>query len=259
MAFEYLIAMALLASLVCSALVWLVSLRHDNVAIADRAWPLLITVSAVVFVTGIAPLHVRIVVMLVLVVAWGLRLGLFITWRSWGQPEDRRYVDMRERNQPNFRWKSLYLVFGLQAVLAVLVALPFMAVATAQGGVSAWSGFDSAGLALALFGMVFEAIADAQMAAFKANAPKEGSVMNTGLWRYSRHPNYFGESCFWWGMYLFALSADAWWAVLSPILITFLLLKVSGINLQEQYLQSRGHAYVDYMQRTSAFLPWRPK
>jgi steroid 5-alpha reductase family enzyme len=137
--------------------------------------------------------------------------------------------------------------------------MPFLAATVGSGAANDWSTLDSLGLAVALFGLLFEATADAQMAAFKARAPRADAVMNKGLWRYSRHPNYFGESCVWWGMALLALSAGGWWALLSPVLVTVLLLKVSGTNLQESHLQARGPAYVDYMRRTSIFLPRLPK
>ena len=252
--------MALASSAACSFLVWGVSAVRRNVALADRVWSVLIMVSAVTFALGLPPLRQTVGAMLLLGAAWALRLSLFITWRSWGQPEERRYAQMRQRNEPHFEWKSLYLVFGLQAMLAWLVAMPFLAAAAAPGAGNAWSGLHSLGLAVALFGLLFEALADAQMAAFKAGAPKPDEVMNQGLWRYSRHPNYFGESCLWWGIAILALAGGgAWWALLSPVLVTFLLLKVSGVNLQEQHLQSRGPAYVDYVRRTSAFLPRWPK
>ena len=131
------------------------------------------------------------------------------------------------------------------------MAIPFLAAAAAPGPATAWYGLHSLGLAVALSGLLFEALADAQMAAFKARAPKADEVMNQGLWRYSRHPNYFGESCLWSDIALLALAGGgAWWALLSPVPVTFLLLKVSGVNLQEQHLQSRGAAYVDYVRRT---------
>lgn len=248
---------ALACSATCSALVWIVSIVRRNVALADRVWSVLIMVSAAVFVLGLPPLRDRVIVMLLLGAAWALRLSLFITWRSWGQPEERRYVQMRQRNQPHFAWKSLYLVFGLQALLAWLVAMPFLAAAAAPGAGDAWSGLDSLGLSVAVFGLLFEATADAQMAAFKSKSPKADEIMDLGLWRYSRHPNYFGESCLWWGMACLAVaSGGAWWAWLSPALVTFLLLKVSGVNLQEQHLHSRGPAHADYVRRTSAFVPW---
>ena len=251
---------ALAGSAACSFLVWAVSMVRHNVALADRVWSVSIMVSAVVFALGRPPLSETVAAMLLLGAAWAVRLSAFITWRSWGQPEERRYAQMRQRNEPYFEWKSLVLVFGLQALLAWLVAMPFLAAAAAPGPATAWAGLHSLGLAVALFGLLFEALADAQMAAFKARAPKADEVMNQGLWRYSRHPNYFGESCLWWGIALLALAGGgAWWALLSPVLVTFLLLKVSGVNLQEQHLQSRGPAYVDYVRRTSAFLPLWPK
>ena len=251
---------AFASSAACSFLVWVVSRVRRNVALADRVWSVLIMISAAVFALGRPPLGFTVVVMLLLGAVWALRLSLFITWRSWGQPEERRYAQMRQRNEPHFEWKSLYLVFGLQALLAWLVAMPFLTAAVAPGAGNAWSGLHSLGLAVTLFGLLFEALADAQMAAFKARAPKADEVMDQGLWRYSRHPNYFGESCLWWGIALLALAGGgAWWALLSPVLVTFLLLKVSGVNLQEQHLQSRGPAYVDYVRRTSAFVPRWPK
>lgn len=251
---------ALASSAACSFLVWVVSVARKNVALADRVWAALIMVSAMVFVLGFPPLSDREVLMLLLGTAWSVRLSLFITLRSWGQPEERRYAQIRLRNQPHFDWKSLYLVFGLQALLAWLVAMPFLAAAAVPGAAKAWSVLDILGISMALFGLLFEAIADAQMASFKATSPKPDAIMDQGLWRYSRHPNYFGESCLWWGIAVLALAAGgAWWALLSPVLVTFLLLKVSGVNLQKEHLQARGPAYSDYVRRTSVFLPRRPK
>ena len=252
--------LALVSSAACSFLVWTVSVARHNVALADRVWSVLIMTSSVVFALGVPQISQTLGTMLLLGTAWALRLSLFITWRSWGQPEERRYAQMRQRNEPHFEWKSLYLVFGVQALLAWLVAMPFLAAAVTQGAGNAMSVLHGLGIAVALFGLLFEALADAQMAAFKAKAPKANEVMSQGLWHYSRHPNYFGESCFWWGIALLALAGGgAWWALLSPVLITFLLLKVSGVNLQEKHLQSRGAAYVDYVRRTSAFVPRWPK
>jgi steroid 5-alpha reductase family enzyme len=254
-------SIALASCFACSFLVWLASVRRHNVAYADRAWGLLILLSALIFsfATSSSAPSARVIVMLIVVAVWALRLSLFITWRSWGKAEDRRYADMRERNQPYFVLKSLYLVFALQALLACIVAMPFLAAVAAVGATNSWSWLDSAGMALAVFGVVFEIIADTQMAAFKKQLRSSDKVMQTGLWRFSRHPNYFGESCLWFGLYIMALSAGGWWALISPVMITFLLLKVSGINLQEQNLQGRSQEYIDYFGRTAAFVPWPPK
>ncbi len=249
---------ALTSNLLISGLVWAVSAVQGNVALADRVWSLLILLSAVIFAVLLPPMSSQLIAMLVICVLWALRLSLFITKRSWGQPEDQRYAQMRARNQPGFIWTSLYLVFELQAVLAWFIAMPFLAVAGAHTLASTWSWLDYLGLGLATFGLIFETSSDAQMAAFKAKASEKNSVMQAGLWRYSRHPNYFGESCVWWGFGLVALSAGGWWALLSPILITFLLIRVSGINLQEKDGTSRSAAYASYIRRTSAFVPWPP-
>jgi steroid 5-alpha reductase family enzyme len=249
---------ALICNLLISGLVWAVSAVRLNLGLADRAWSLLILLSALIFAASVPPISSQLIAMLMICTLWAFRLSLFITKRSWGQPEDRRYAEMRARNQPNFTYTSLYVVFELQAALAWLIAMPFMAVAAAQLTETAWSWLDYLGIGLATFGLIFEAIADTQMAAFKAKASEKNSVMQAGLWRYSRHPNYFGESCVWWGFGLMALSSGGWWALLSPLLITFLLLRVSGINLQEKDVASRSSTYSSYVRRTSAFVPWPP-
>lgn len=248
-------AAALAACLLCSSMVWIVSAFRSNVGLADRAWPLLIMLSAGIFVFTMPLLSSQALAMTLVGSLWAARLCIFITWRGWGKPEDRRYADMRQRNQPYFVWKSLYLVFNLQAVLAWLVSAPFLAIALLPSAATDWSWLDYLGIALALFGLIFEAVADAQMAAFKARPQNHGGVMQDGLWRYSRHPNYFGESCVWWGLGFVAMSSGAWWAMLSPLLITFLLLRVSGINLQENHISSQSAAHLSYRKTTSAFVP----
>jgi steroid 5-alpha reductase family enzyme len=117
---------------------------------------------------------------------------------------------------------------------------------------------DAAGMGLALFGVAFESIGDAQMARFKADAANRGKVMDRGLWRYTRHPNYFGEACVWWGLWLMAMAGAGWsgaWAAVSPVLMTVLLLKVSGVSLLEKDIAERRPAYRDYIARTNAFVP----
>lgn len=243
----------------CTALAfatWLVSLRRRDVSIVDSTWPWLILAPAVVTVLLWPEPGPRSIVALALGGLWALRLSAHITWRHRGQPEDHRYQAIRRRNQPHFEWKSLYLVFGLQAVLAWIVALPLMASVTRP---APWQLLDVAGIALFLFGFAFEAIADTQLELFKADPANRGKVMDRGLWRYSRHPNYFGEFCLWWGLWLLAAAAGAWWTVLSPLLISVLLLKVSGVTLLEGDIAERRPGYNEYMRRTSAFVPRRPQ
>jgi steroid 5-alpha reductase family enzyme len=190
------------------------------------------------------------------VVLWAARLSGYIAWRNRGEPEDRRYREIRARNEPNFAYKSLYLVFWLQALLAWIVSLPLLA---AIAGSRPLNVLDYLGIALALAGLAFESVADWQLAAFRRNPANAAAVMDRGLWRYSRHPNYFGEFCVWWGLYLIAFSAGGWWSVLSPILMSLLLLRVSGVVLLEKSIDERRNAYQAYRARTNAFFPGLPR
>jgi len=240
--------------------VWLASLARRDASLADRAWPVWIAAPSCLYAAMLG-LDGRGVgaAMLALVLAWALRLCLFITVRNWGHGEDRRYQAIRARNQPGFGFKSLYLVFGLQAVLAWLVSAPLLA---GLGGAGRWGVLAALGLALGVAGLVCEAVADAQMARFRADPALRGQVMDRGLWAWSRHPNYFGEACVWWGLGLMALGASgpaAAWALVSPALMTFLLLRVSGVSLLEEDLSRRGPAFRAYIARTSAFIPWPPR
>jgi steroid 5-alpha reductase family enzyme len=162
---------------------------------------------------------------------------------------------MRADNEPGFWLKSLYMVFGVQAILAWMISLPLLG---AVLGASPLGWLDYLAVALWLVGFAFEAIGDQQLTRFKADPANRGKVLDRGLWRYSRHPNYFGEACIWWSFYLFALAAGAWWTILGPVLMTYLLLRVSGVTLAEQELVERQPAYCDYIRRTNAFFPGPP-
>jgi steroid 5-alpha reductase family enzyme len=193
---------------------------------------------------------------LVLVTIWALRLFIYLTIRNWGPHEDHRYVEIRANNQPNFAFKSIYIIFGLQAVLAWIVSTSLFGAISSYASINV---LDYIGAAIVLFGFIWETIADTQLSQFKANSNNKGKVLATGLWRYSRHPNYFGECCVWWGFYLIALAGGAWWAIVSPILMTLLLLKVSGVSLLEKTITERRPAYADYIRRTNSFIPGWPK
>lgn len=238
-----------------AVLAWLASLVRHDASLVDRVWPLCIVGAGLVYFSLLPGHTPRGLWMAVLGTAWAVRLCVYITARNWGHGEDRRYQAIRARNEPGFAFKSLYLVFALQAVLAWIVSAPFLVgMASARPlGVP-----DFAGMALALFGIFFEAIGDAQMARFKADPANKGQVMDRGLWRYTRHPNYFGEACVWWGLWLIAIGGAGWggaWSVVSPLLMTWLLLKVSGVAMLEGDIGERRPAYRDYIARTNAFLP----
>ncbi|MBS0387882.1 MAG: DUF1295 domain-containing protein, partial [Proteobacteria bacterium] len=194
--------------------------------------------------------------MVAVLVAWALRLALHLARRNWRAAEDRRYAAMRARHEPGFAWKSLYLVFGLQALLAWIISAPL---AAGLAGRTSPRPLWLFGLLLAVAGFAIEAIADRQLRAHRRRDAAARAVLDRGLWRYSRHPNYFGECCLWWGLFAMAVRADTLWTVVSPLLMTWLLLRVSGVTLLEQDIADRRPAYRDYVARTPAFFPWKPR
>ena len=231
---------------------WLVSLWRRDVSIVDGMWPVFIASAGILYAIDAVQLTTTGIVALALLAIWAVRLCLHITVRNHGQPEDRRYQKIRANNQPHFEYKSLYIVFGFQAVLAWIVALPFMAIAL---GAREFGVLAVLGALLAAFGTLFEAVADWQLERFKNDPDSRGRVLDTGLGRYSRHPNYFGECCVWWGFGLMGLGAGAWWSLASPLLITVLLLKVSGVSLLERDIGERRPEYARYVRETNAFVP----
>ncbi len=240
-----------------AVLLWIASRIKNDVGIVDSFWSLMILAAGLCFLffsdTAITERHG---VIILLLTVWSLRLAFHITWRNWGQEEDTRYQAIRKNNQPNFEFKSLYIVFLLQALLAVIIALPLMSIFNGDRDINI---LDYLALILWLAGMFFETVGDLQLAHFKASSRNQGKVLNTGLWRYSRHPNYFGEFCIWWAFFLFAVASGYWWSILSPILMSILLLKVSGVSLLESTISERRPEYVNYRKTTNAFFPWFPK
>jgi steroid 5-alpha reductase family enzyme len=236
---------------------WCVSVLKRDVSIVDGMWPLFFLAAALTY-AGTAPQQgPRSELVLVLVGCWALRLAGYLTWRNWGEPEDRRYRQIRRHNEPRFALKSLYLVFGLQGMLAWIVSLPLLAaIAAAPGNLNP---LDYAGIALWGVGFGFESVADLQLARFKAAPANRDRVMDRGLWRYTRHPNYFGDACIWWAFYLVASAAGGWWSFVGPLLMSFLLLRVSGVALLEKDIGRRRPAYRDYVLRTNAFFPGPPQ
>ena len=245
----------LAALAVFGVLGWLLSLPLRNVSIVDSMWSLMFLLAALAYAAGQATPGPRGWLVIGLVSVWSLRLAAYITWRNRGHGEDFRYQKIRANNEPGFAFKSLYIVFGLQAGLAWVISLPLLAAINSTGPLG-W--LDLAGAALWLVGMVFEAGGDWQLARFKADPANRGRVLDTGLWRYTRHPNYFGDFCVWWGLFLVALAGGGWWSVAGPLLMSFMLLKVSGVALLEKDIGERRPAYRDYVRRTNAFFPGPP-
>lgn len=239
---------------------WLLSLYRNNVTHVDSMWSLFFMVAAFSFSASIQhlgqDLSQRALLVMILLSIWALRLCLYLTWRNWGPHEDHRYAAIRKNNAPYFKLTSIYIVFGLQAVLAWVVSLSLLGAITSNAPLN---GADAAGVLLIISGLVWETVADYQLSRFKSNPGNHGKVLNQGLWRFSRHPNYFGECCVWWGFYLMALAGGAWWSVPSALLMTLLLLKISGVALLEKDIAERRPGYIEYLKSTSRFIPWRPK
>lgn len=246
----------LLSALGLTTLVWVGSVRLRDASLIDRFWGLGFVVVTLVW-WGLAgwPPHGLWIVLPVLV--WGLRLSAFITWRNWGHGEDARYTEMRAGRSPAaFAARSLVTVFWLQGALVAIIGLPMLAVVRTD---SLSLPLASIGLLAWAAGVLFEAVADAQMARFRAEPGNRGAVMDRGLWRYSRHPNYFGEIVVWIGYALLGLAAGGWWAVPSALLMVILILRVSGVTLLERHLHRSRPAYADYVRRTNALIPGPPR
>lgn len=235
---------------------WALSIKLRDVSIVDSLWSIFFIVFTVLFAWRMGSDTTAAFVLIGLILLWGLRLSVYITIRNYGKGEDRRYQAIRARNQPNFEFKSLYLIFILQMVLATVIVQPVVPI---LNGAQDANGLSYAGFAIAAFGALFETIADAQMARYKATRTAQDAVMNRGLWRYSRHPNYFGEAVFWWGLWIASASMGGAWTLFSPLLMTWLLTRVSGVPLLEADLQQRSAAYRDYLLTTPRFVPGRIK
>jgi steroid 5-alpha reductase family enzyme len=238
---------------------WLISLIYKNVSIVDSLWGLgFVLIAGLTF--GQADGYTgRKILIVLLTTVWGLRLCAHLSWRNWGKGEDPRYGSWRKAAGNQFWIVSLFKVFLLQALFLWVIALTIQ-FAQLSPTPAHLTGLDVLGSIIWMIGFVFESISDWQLARFKADKNNAGKVMDRGLWAYSRHPNYFGECLIWWGIFLIALSTrDSWWTVVSPIVITVVLLKMTGIPLTEKTIVNTRPGYREYTKRTSAFFPWFPK
>ncbi len=237
---------------------WLVSLALKNSSIVDIFWGtgfvLIAWLTFALFPEGYLP---RKVLSALLVTIWGLRLSIHIFLRNKGKGEDFRYQKWRNEAGSSWWYRSLFKVFLLQGILMWIISLPVVAAQVSPKG--PLNILDFFGLAVWIIGFYFEAAGDHQLARFKSNPENKGGVLNSGVWKYSRHPNYFGDAFQWWGFFLLALSAGYWWAVISPLIMTLLLIRVSGVALLEKTLKESKPGYREYVENTSAFIPMPPK
>lgn len=242
---------------------WAICVAMRDCTPVDSLWGLgmgFVAVSTFLQTGGGTP---RRVVLTAICVAWSLRLGGYLLWRWRDHGPDRRYVRMMDKAKVERGWGYGYaafrLVFLLQMPLLWLVCLPVQ-LGQIQAEPAQLGAVGLAGAAIAVIGLIFETVADLQLVRFKKNPANEGAVMDRGLWRYTRHPNYFGDACVWWGLWLIAAETGLGaWTIISPVLITFLLTRWSGVPTTEGRMRRRKPGYEDYVARTSGFIPMPPK
>ena len=232
---------------------WGLSLLLKNVTHVDSMWALFPLLGSLVSIQEL-PLNLTQIIFSLLILLWSLRLFIYLTKRNWGKHEDKRYQVIRKNNEPYFKYKSLYIIFWLQALMASVLMISVIPIYSENLSLNPVS---TIGIFIAFTGLFYETIADWQLSDFLRN--KKGQVMNQGLWRFSRHPNYFGEFLVWWGIYLISFNGIFSITILSPILMSLLLFKVSGAELLESTIVNRRPGYGDYIKTTSMFFPWFKK
>ena len=243
----------LAAIVILFTILWAVSLRLENSSIADVAWgPGILAIGLTYYFTSDG-VPLRAMVTLLLLALWAIRLALHLGARLRLVGEDRRYVKWRDEYEESWWWISYFKVFLLQSVIAWVVSLPiyFAVVSLSPASLTI---VDILGILLFIAGFGFEALADEQLRRFKADRNNRGKVLTTGVWSYTRHPNYFGECVLWWGFGLIGLATGGIPGLLGPVVLTYLLLYISGVTLLESTLREKP-GYSEYAGRTPAFLP----
>lgn len=243
----------------CLTALWLLSLVIKDASIIDIFWGLgfVIVGWTYTYLIGWEEAGLRAKVFMGMVSLWGLRLAIYLASRNLGKGEDYRYKAWREENGKNWWWLSYIRVFVLQGFILWIVSSIFVPTLMVKGDLG-W--LEYLGIALWAVGLYFEAVGDWQLTQFKKNPANVGKVMNKGLWKYTRHPNYFGDAVMWWGLFCFCLAhPQGLFYIFSPIFMTLLLLKVSGVAMLERKLKVSKPQYKDYMEKTSAFVPMIPK
>ena len=253
----YGIALAIILGLMF--ILWIISLVLKNSSIVDIFWGTGFVISGwVYFVLTPDGYITRKLLLCILTTIWGLRLSVYILWRNWSKGEDFRYQVWRKEAGNQWWWRSFFKVFFLQGVLMWIISAPLLA-AQVKGTPDKLAIVDFLAIIVWAFGFFFEAVGDWQLARFKANPANKGKVMSSGVWRFTRHPNYFGDAAQWWAYYLLAVVAGGFWTIFSPAIMTIFLLRVSGVALLEKTLKETRPGYKEYIEMTSSFIPWFPK
>jgi len=259
MAFVQVYGIGVLVILGFMAVLWIASLILRNSSIVDIFWGAgFVLANWVYFALTPEGFPARKWLIGILVTIWGLRLSLYILWRNWGKEEDFRYPKWQEEAGGAWWWRSFFRVFLLQGILMWIISAPLLA--TQRGAMpSRLTLLDLVAIPVWAIGFFFEAGGDLRMARFKADPANRGKVLDRGVCRYTRHPNYFGDATQWWAYYLIAATAGGLFTIFSPIIMTTLLLRVSGVDLLERTLTVTRPQYREYIETTSAFVPWFPR
>ena len=240
-------------------ILWIWSVYLKDVSIIDIFWGLGFVILNIFYVLNSGDLNSRKILLLVLVSVWGLRLSIYLAYRNIGKGEDFRYQEFRRKFGPKrYWWLSYFQAFLLQGALMILISITLLGMSfTSQ--LKTLSTLDYIGIGIWLIGFIFEAGGDYQLMRFKKNTNNKGTLLITGFWKYTRHPNYFGDAVVWWSYGIFSISAGAYWQVIGSILMTLLIIKISGVTLLEKSLKQTKTAYSDYVDKTSSFFPWFQK
>lgn len=244
----------LLFSYLLFSLTWILSVKKRDVSLVDRIWGLAYIANILGYLCySNFKVNAAQFMVLILVLIWGARLSIHIHLRNLGHGEDGRYQKIRSGYETGFWWKSYFTIFLFQWLLAAIISLPLFYILISDAQLSYfWAGLS---LIIWLIGFVFEAGGDWQLTRFKKDPNNKGKLLNTGFWKLTRHPNYFGDGMVWWGLYVLALSLGGWWTVISPVIMTLFLRKVSGVDLLESQLKSTKPGYEEYIRTTPAFIP----
>jgi steroid 5-alpha reductase family enzyme len=271
---------ALIVIMIMMTTLWVISIFIRNVSIVDLFWGLGFVITGWFYYFHTEGFEPRKLLLMIMVTIWGLRLSGYLTWRNAGKGEDFRYRQFRKNyGEKRYWWISFFQTFLLQGVLMWLISVPLLGAqyplpaeqyqlagvqfhlpgAQYSSSVGHLGFLDFAGIVLWIIGITFETGGDFQLARFKADPSNKGKVLSSGFWKYTRHPNYFGDTAVWWGFGMLSVAAGSWLPALGSLLMTALIIKVSGVALLEKSLVSDKPGYKEYIERTSAFIPWFPK
>ncbi|HUX96173.1 MAG TPA: DUF1295 domain-containing protein [Bacteroidales bacterium] len=238
---------------------WIISVILRNASIVDIFWGFGFVVAAAFYFLRTGDVTARKILIVTIVTIWGLRLSAYIAWRNRGKGEDFRYRNFRKNYGENrYWWISFFQVFLLQGTLMWLISAPLLGAQYYTHNITL-NILDYIGLAVWITGFLFEAGGDYQLAVFKSDPSNKGKILEKGFWRYTRHPNYFGDSAVWWAYGLICLAAGSYMPVLGSVLMTALIIKVSGVAMLERSMKEHKPQYRDYMEKTSSFIPWFPR